>query len=792
MENNDNFVDPMFCDPNAAFSLSLRTANDGWYNDFLEDMHNKKVPNPKDPSSSLAVSSLRHKRYQPEGKMIFDKLYEQWSKGHVKGKDMETHPDHINDPVPTITSIREQDKENRRKEREKRREERLERIKNKLEQKKDGEEPKADAPTAPTKSEAPKTTGWSPADAIKKRLELAEKIKSKKEEIGSKPAQEPEPKKIEAPKAETPNVETPKVEAPKTDVPATEAPKAAEPKPKTEIEKKMDAFVEQKKRERALKQQQDHEKEIAKQHLKKHLEEGTLTPEDAEEFKRQFGITDDPKKPEPKPSVENATTASPADVAAKAQNISKQKFQTTYRNVKANEKLFRGNVQALPDPNPASLSANAEETRQRVTAIADVFKGKQIDSTISDVTVGPNYTTYHMALKPEDYSKVSKSKGKDIADLISLKSQVPNTIINLNNTKGTMDIQIPNKNRNIVPWKQLVTDPEYMKKAKDPHSLSILVGQGGDGSVACVDLDKDPHVGIVGGTGSGKSVTMNGILSSIIATKKPEEVQLSIIDAGKQGAGFKSYNGVSNMTGPVIDNDDDAQKFFNELSLSIDSRNKLISKAGGNINDFNKFITKDPQTMSAEEKKVLESIPEKDRKPIPRHVIAVDEFGDLMRRYGTGKERQEFTKNIVQIAQIGRSAGVHMILATQHPNNKSMPLDVWRQLGTRLVHKVNDESASNYIGVDDAHKLNRRGDMVMMSDGQQNRVQAGFISGENPAGSDSTTDLEKFLSGTRGENPVDQSRFKVAPPPPPEKSDHEKSLDRYISDWQNKQPQRAP
>lgn len=777
---NDLLSDPRVFDDTSKF------ANDGWYNDFLADMHNKKVPNPKDPSGTIAVSSLRHKRYAPEGKKIFDQLYENWKKHNIKGSDFETHPDHVDDPVPTITSIRQQDKENREKERDQRKNERAEKAKARLERKKkelegagnDSPETKK-APNEPTKAPEPKKNEWSPASAVQKKLD-AKRLELEQKKAPVEQKQPDAPAKSEPTKTEHP------AQQPEAKKPEVAKPSEVENKP-SEIEQNVQKFVEQKKKERDLRRQREKDKQIALEHLKRHVDSGALTPQDAEDFKKQFGIQDE-KKPEPKkPEAPKAPDkSSPEYIAKHAEGIAQQKFSKTLNNIKTNEHRLRGNVAALPGP--TENDSVKDEIKDRAGAIADVFKSNGIDSGLQDVTTGPNFSTYHMSITPEAYHKVSRNK--DIADYISLKSQVSNSRIELNKKKGTLDIQIPNKKRHIVPWKQLATDPEYLNKVQsNQNSLHTIIGQDNAGGTKSIDLDKEPHVGIVGGTGSGKTVTLNGMISSILSNKKPEEMQLSIVDVGKQGAGFRAYNGVSNMAQPVIDNEEDAHKLFRGLSASIDTRNQLIKRVGGSINDFNNFIRKDPNSMSEDEKKTLETIPPEQRKIIPRHVIAVDEFADLMRRYEHGKDRQDFIKNVVGLAQLGRSAGVHLLLATQHPNDRSLPKDVWRQLGTRLVHKVNDESASNYVGVKDAHKLNKHGDMIAVTDGDEDRVQAGYISSEQKdANGSQTTDVDKFLSNMKGRNPVDQNRFKKPARPP---SADELAIQKELGDWNSEKNKKA-
>jgi len=348
----------------------------------------------------------------------------------------------------------------------------------------------------------------------------------------------------------------------------------------------------------------------------------------------------------------------------------------------------------------ASLSSKAqiiENTRK----LEETLKSFNVTARVVEVCKGPAVTRYELApgvgVKVHQISKLADDLALNLAaEGIRIEAPVPG--------KSVVGIEIPNKEIQAVFVREIIEDEAFQKH---PSKLAFTVGKDITGRVVVDDIAKMPHLLIAGSTGSGKSVCINTIITSILYKARPEEVKLIMIDP--KVVELNVYNGIPHMVIPVVTDPKKAANALNWAVCEMQRRYNLFAETfTRDLKGYNEFVLK------------------KGEKPEPRIVIIIDELADLMM---TAKADVETA--ICRIAQKARAAGIHLIIATQRPSVDVITGLIKTNVPSRLAFAVTSGIDSRTIlDMNGAEKLLGKGDMLFspMGTNKPQRIQGAFIS----------------------------------------------------------------
>jgi len=271
--------------------------------------------------------------------------------------------------------------------------------------------------------------------------------------------------------------------------------------------------------------------------------------------------------------------------------------------------------------------------------------------------------------------------------------------------ESLVGIEVPNPNPGVIGIKSLIKSNLYQDMTNNNNSLPIALGKGSGGDNISIDLTKMPHLLIAGATGSGKSVCMNSIVSSLIYSKTPDQLRLLLVDPKR--VELTQYNGIPHMISPVIVELDSVAKVFRGVINEMFKRYKLMeSESVRNISELNK---KFPNSM-------------------PYLVIVIDELADLMMTSGV-----EIERSICRLAQLGRATGIHLVVATQRPSVDIVTGLIKSNFPSRISFSVSSSIDSRTIlDTTGAEKLLGKGDMLYLpvDASMPSRLQGCFINDE--------------------------------------------------------------
>lgn len=348
---------------------------------------------------------------------------------------------------------------------------------------------------------------------------------------------------------------------------------------------------------------------------------------------------------------------------------------------------------------------HAVESAERLTAVLNEFG---VHASINNISIGPSITKYE--LKLETGTRVNKimSLQDDIklalaAKDIRIEAPIPG--------KPAVGVEIPNLVSSMVSFKEVFKNiPDKYKGNK----LVVPLGKDVNGQVIYAELNKMPHLLIAGATGSGKSVCVNTIISSILMRAKPDEVKLILVDPKK--VELSNYNGVPHLLAPVVTDPKKAAATLRETVSEMERRYDLF--AGANvrkIETYNQYVEKKNQENDAEHQ--LEKL--------PYIVVILDEVADLM--MVASKDVEDC---IMRIAQLARAAGIHLIVATQRPSTDIITGVIKANIPSRIAFAVSSSIDSRTIlDCTGAEKLLGKGDMLFLPMGSNSpiRVQGAYV-----------------------------------------------------------------
>lgn len=347
-----------------------------------------------------------------------------------------------------------------------------------------------------------------------------------------------------------------------------------------------------------------------------------------------------------------------------------------------------------------------EKIKQNGEILNQTFQSFGVDATVVKASLGPSVTKFE--IQPAVGVKVSKivSLTDDIALALAAKdirmeAPIPG--------KSLIGIEVPNQNISMVSFREVIeATPAHPDKI-----LEVPLGRDISGKVQTCDLTKMPHLLIAGSTGSGKSVAINGIITSILMQAKPHQVKLMMVDP--KMVELNVYNGIPHLLTPVVTNPRKAAQALQKVVKEMEERYEKFAATGvRNIAGYNELIEAKNQEDGQK------------RPILPFIVVIVDELADLMMVAST-----EVEDAIIRLAQMARAAGIHMILATQRPSVDVITGIIKANVPSRIAFAVSSGTDSRTI-IDShgAEKLLGRGDMLYLPMGENKpiRVQGAFIS----------------------------------------------------------------
>ena len=357
-------------------------------------------------------------------------------------------------------------------------------------------------------------------------------------------------------------------------------------------------------------------------------------------------------------------------------------------------------------------SVDAAEQQENKERITQTLRNYGITIKKIDATVGPTITLYEIV--PDDGIRISKIRnlGDDIA--LSLAA-IGIRIIAPIPGRGTVGIEVPNKNPQIVPMRSLIASEKFQNTTYD---LPIAIGKTITNEVFMLDLCKLPHLLVAGATGQGKSVGLNAIITSLLYKKHPSQLKIVLIDPKKTE--FTLYSTIEKHFLAKLEDSEDAvisdvtkvTQTLQSVCKEMDTRFDLLKKAHvRNIKEYNEKFTS------------RQLNPENGHRYLPYMVVIIDEFADLIMTAG-----KEVEMPIARIAQLARAAGIHMIIATQRPSTNIITGSIKANFPGRLAFKVSSVIDSRTIlDSPGANQLIGRGDWLFSQGNDLTRVQCAFV-----------------------------------------------------------------
>lgn len=361
-------------------------------------------------------------------------------------------------------------------------------------------------------------------------------------------------------------------------------------------------------------------------------------------------------------------------------------------------------VELLSLPNKKSIADISGELKENAQRLIETLRSFNVNATITDISRGPTVTRYE--LKPAAGVRISKIT--NLADDIALNLAATHVRIEAPIPgKAAVGIEVPNTVKNTVSMRELIDTPEFYEQRS---LLSAGIGKDIAGNCVYCDIAKMPHLLVAGTTGSGKSVCMNSIITSILYRAKPDEVKFLMIDP-KQ-VEFSKYANIPHLLVPVVT---DPRKAAGALGWAVSEmlqRYQKLSQVGvRDIEGYNKYVQK-----------------HEDMESMPKICIFIDEFADLM--MAAPKEVED---SVCRLAQMARAVGMHLVIATQRPSVDVITGLIKANISSRIALTVSSQIDSRTIlDAAGAEKLLGHGDMLYNPIGASKplRVQGCFISDE--------------------------------------------------------------
>jgi S-DNA-T family DNA segregation ATPase FtsK/SpoIIIE len=371
---------------------------------------------------------------------------------------------------------------------------------------------------------------------------------------------------------------------------------------------------------------------------------------------------------------------------------------------------------ALLDPPRAERKVDERELMESARLLEVKCREFAVEGAVVQIHPGPVVTTFEF--KPD--AGVKYSKVTSLADDLCLAMQAESVLIERIPGKSTVGIQIPNPNREAISLRELLESDAYQGSSS---KLTVALGKTIHGEPFMADLATMPHLLIAGSTGTGKSVGLNAMLTSMLYRATPDEIRLILIDPKRLELGM--YDDIPHLMTPVVVDPKKASNALRWAVREMEERYKTLAAFGvRNIEQFNRNI------RQMIENKEMPDGPERPRS-LPFIVVVVDELADLMMVAGN-----EVEESIARLAQMARAVGIHLILATQRPSVDVITGLIKANLPARISFRVSSKVDSRTIlDGNGAEQLLGRGDMLFLppASSQKLRLHGPYISEQESA-----------------------------------------------------------
>jgi len=348
-----------------------------------------------------------------------------------------------------------------------------------------------------------------------------------------------------------------------------------------------------------------------------------------------------------------------------------------------------------------STADNEIEMRENITMLQDAFRSFGVNLTITAATRGPSVTRYEAELE----SGMKLARVANLSDDIALRLGSQSVrIAPMPDKRSTVGIEVPNRFVSTVQLRDIIESKAFCDA---PGKLTFAIGKNIPGEAIVGNISKLPHLLIAGTTGSGKSVCLNSLILSLLYKATPEEVRLIMIDP--KMVEFSVYNGIPHLLTPVVTDPKKASGALQWAVVEMEKRYRYFSECGArDLESYNRYLERSGES------------------PMFQLVVIIDELADLMMTAG-----KEVEDSIVRVAQKGRAAGVHLVIATQSPRREVITGLMKANIPSRIALKVSSALESRIIlDTQGAEKLVGNGDMLYVPTGTARgiRVQGTFFS----------------------------------------------------------------
>jgi len=362
--------------------------------------------------------------------------------------------------------------------------------------------------------------------------------------------------------------------------------------------------------------------------------------------------------------------------------------------------------------NTSDRAVDMKEQNDNKEKIIHTLRNYGIEITSIKATVGPTITLYEIV--PQAGVRISKIRNLEDDIALSLSAMGIRIIAPMPG-KGTIGIEVPNKDPQIVSMQSVISSRRFQECDYD---LPVALGKTITNEVFIFDLAKMPHLLVAGATGQGKSVGLNAIITSLLYKKHPSEMKMVLIDP--KMVEFNIYSTIEKHYLAKLPNEEKAiitdvtkvTQTLNSLTKEMDDRYELLMKAHvRTVKEYNDKFTK--RRLN----------PEKGHRYMPYIVVVIDEFGDLIMTAG-----KEIEMPIARIAQKARAVGMHMVIATQRPTTNIITGTIKANFPARMAFRVTSQIDSRTIlDMSGANQLIGRGDMLFSQGSHLIRIQCAFV-----------------------------------------------------------------